>query len=224
MTSEDSCGNDVTACSMCSTQFIETPCSPPPRGNYPKGRLHQSRVIDVIDHILEMKESAFTAFCNHNGFKLVVLNYQYLVEELTGKRTRCPVDVPTLAPIYFRMTQEVCNQLRMNTKPSEKLNGTHQEHAVPVAMVVRELIALRKRGGWTWIEIENIVRTSEIILVTSEQEQLLDGKAGRILNGQPCLNLKSTMPEVNGRPWKFGDCHLARICKITKTIVGKRML
>ena len=234
MTNDNSCGSNPSACSTC---FVGAPCKPPPPGCWPKGVLHQSAVIGAIEYILKMPDLAFNAFKIGNGFSKVVRNYQYWVEELKPARKKacCPYNSNTLAPVYFRMTEEACKQINDNADadPKEKaLKGIHQEHAVPVAWVVKELISLRGRKGWTPANVQDIVRTSEVILVTSEQAKLLDGELDSpLLNALKapvpnkfCLGLNSTMPKVNGVPWKIGDCHLARICKITKTIIGTRML
>lgn len=198
---------------------------PSPSGIYPRGSIHQKNVISAIDAILKMNDGPFDAFKKGNGFNKVVRNYQYWVEELTPRTHRCPYNSGELAPIYFRMTGKACSQLKNNsaTPKVEALHKIHQEHAVPVSWVVTELINLRELNlpKWTLLDIENIVRTSEIILVTSEQRDELDGvKSKKLTSGKFCHGLQRTMPAS----WKFTDCHLARICKLQDAIVGVRML
>jgi len=174
-----------------------------------------------------MPSPAFDAFKIGNGFNKVVRNYQYWVEELTPRPFRCPYNSDVLAPIYFRMTEDACKQLKKNgnSPKQEALHGIHQEHAVPVSMVVDELAALRDSGSFTSLQIQKIVRTSEIILVTHDERERLDwSKDKKSTSGRHCYGLRAAMPAVNGSKWTFGDCHLARICKITKTIIGTRML
>ncbi len=166
-----------------------------------------------------MPNAAFDAYCRGNGFGKTIRNYQYRVEEVLPAGMD-PYKNSVWGPRYFRMAIEARQHLSKGGKDG---SGIHYEHAVPVAMVRKRLIELRTLHHPKPVpltDIEDALKASEIILITIEQQKKLDG--GVLSLG---LGLQKEMSDKgSSAKWQWGDCHLARICRITKEIVGNRLI
>lgn len=202
-------------------------------GTSPAGPNHQKEVIDAIKYILDMPSPAFEAFAMGNGFNKVVRNYQYW---WTSKGCD-PYGKLQIGKACFRRTEAanaaITSPQFLDATEWSK-SGVHPEHSVPVSMVIQELkrlrgLHLKARTPFLCPQIEKVVRTTEIVLVTRDEQKRLDGSKGKNFidtnnKNQTCLGLGQKMPDVNGKEWTFNDCHLARICEVTGQIFGRRML
>lgn len=134
---------------------------------------HQEAIIQMLSVILAQNETVLHAFRRGNPFdKLLRSYYEFTADGL---------------PLYRR--KRGANHYRYSVKayasglPADQLYG---EHRIPLTIIIRRL--LECDGS---IEaIHAIMSSNEVILITAEEQQYLDGA---IAGGG--LGLRSRMPE-----------------------------
>lgn len=222
-----------TCISSCASDFIKSQdCSTTITAAFPRewhfppvppnevASKHQSSVLEAIKYILSMPDEPFARYCRVNGFNKTIRNYQYVVAEIEKPRRKegfCPYTNKLLGPRYFRMSVAAMRAILDGSAHAGKGGGLWYEHAVPVTMVQDRLMSLKEAhpAGIPEDLVDAAVRASEVIIITEEEHQKLD-KAVE-------LNLSKAMPKTAaGHDWEWGNCHLARICRITTEIIGTR--
>jgi hypothetical protein len=209
----NACG--ACAISNCKTAF--TPCIKIHGKTYVHALIHQERTVDAVYHILQMPSLEFEAYCINDGFGKTIRNYQYVAAEVGPNFN---IYKTKASPHFFRMTRMAHNLLEIDPRQLSE-GGIHSEHAVPIDYAKQRLVALRDQYSPAPVpkdEIRTVLRATEIILVHRDERERLDGSLKRACTAGPGLNLRKIMPQ----PWKWGDCHLARICLVANELLGER--
>lgn len=165
--------------------------TPLPAQELPQALKHQSAIVDAIVAVFTLPAESFAALQKGGSRALekLVRSYHYWVEEYPAGKGFCPYDKPCCG--YFRTTPKA--SLALET------DDLRCEHTVPVQVLQDLLRSLRHPDGRvSRTDVERVMALNEIVVVTLEEAQTLDGQG-----------LKSKMPPG----WSFEDSttHLSRL-------------
>jgi len=135
---------------------------------------HQEAIIEIVSVVLAQNETAVQAFCRGNPFDKLLRSYYEFTAD--GK----PLYRKKRGSEHYRYSVDAY----ATGLPADQLYG---EHRIPLTIIIRRLLTC----DGTKDAIRDILSSNEVVLITDQEQQYLDGSISK--GG---LGLRSRMPET----------------------------
>ena len=131
--------------------------------------------------------------CEDNIFEKIARTYQFAIEIEHGNLLDTTRNLLEADSIDHLVT--------VGESVDRTEDNSYREHVVPAIMIHNEAVRMTL-AGIPYTEVAQMIKSNlAIVRITNEEANLLD----------VVLGYRTTMPQVNGRDWAFGDDVFARL-------------